>query len=68
MTTKRSQICVAGLLLISFTALSRCEATLAEGIDFDKSGCPGFLSKVSGMSGQKVLERWKDAVAVPVMG
>lgn len=39
----------------------RYEASLAEGIDFTKSGYPTFLVEVSGMSGHEAWGRWTDA-------
>lgn len=39
----------------------RYEASLADGIDFTKSGYPTFLAAVSGMSGHEAWGRWTDA-------
>lgn len=38
----------------------RYEASLAEGIDFSKSGYPSFLAEVSGMSDREDWGRWTD--------
>lgn len=37
------------------------EATLAEGIDFNKPGYPTFIAEVTGMSGYEANHRWSDA-------
>lgn len=39
----------------------RYEASLADGIDFKRSGYPTFLLEVSGMSGHEAWGRWTDA-------
>lgn len=39
----------------------RYEASLADGIDFKRSGYPVFLAEVSGMSGREEWGRWTDA-------
>lgn len=39
----------------------RYEASLADGIDFTRSGYPTFLAEVSGMSGHEAWGRWTDA-------
>lgn len=39
----------------------RYEASLADGIDFKRSGYPTFLAEVSGMSGHEAWGRWTDA-------
>jgi hypothetical protein len=38
----------------------RYESTLAEGVDFTKRGYPGFLNKVTGISGYEAWGRWTD--------
>jgi phosphoglycerol transferase len=38
----------------------RYESTLAEGIIFSKQGYPGFLNKVTGVSGYEPWGRWTD--------
>jgi len=37
------------------------EATLAQGIDFSKTGYPSFLTDMSGLSGAESWGRWTDA-------
>jgi phosphoglycerol transferase len=37
------------------------EATLAQGIDFSKTGYPSFLADMSGLSGAESWGRWTDA-------
>ena len=43
----------------------RYEASLAEGIDFTRSGLPVFVEKVEGFSGEEPWGRWSDAGESP---
>jgi len=38
----------------------RYEATLSEGITFNRDGYPGFVSSVKGISGKEAFGRWTD--------
>ena len=43
----------------------RYEATLAEGIDFKRTGLPTFVTKIEGLSSQEDWGRWSDANLTP---